>query len=277
MPKVSSVKEIKESEDDATIYAFKAVVKSMTKYFPAKEGDEKSQSFQIVTMKSGSDEIKAILRNRDPFPPALANQAVYFLAYHGDKGWSGLKAKDNTYKDTTERVLWVTRTAEVVPAVDYERQATETPPTAQKPPTSQPGGDDGEAWPDTATPDADRKSREISWQMAMEESRKTLGRCTNAMRLSLRAAENVRSLYLKDTGLNLSSEHFRVITSTFFMSLRDAEIVQWLPSGPVKLEGGGNGHAKPEPKPEPPKAIEVDDDAAKEAEAAQATQDNIPF
>ena len=118
--KVSSVADIKGMVDDEVVYQFNGKIKDAGKYFPAKPDDSTSVGFQIITLLDNSGGIiKGVFKGQEEITQALWGKPVTLTAYHGDRGWSGLKAKDNSYKkresgeEVKERVLWVTKTANV--------------------------------------------------------------------------------------------------------------------------------------------------------------------
>ncbi len=118
--KVTTSNEAFDMPDDAPVFAFKGTVKTVLKYNTG-ENEHGKWSFQsLVLVDPSGVEINAKLKDRDTFPANLKGKLVYFLSHQGDKGWSGVKTKDDTFKGNTTRILWITPTAEVVEAAQYE-------------------------------------------------------------------------------------------------------------------------------------------------------------
>lgn len=252
--------------DDGIVYAFKATVKSMTDFFPAK--DEQSQSFQALTLFSGGKEIKCILKNREAFPKEWKGKSIYMLAHQSDKGWHGVKSKDNDYKGKIERVLWVTKAAEITLAADYEagtapepRMQGGTTQDSQNAPRTQParnGGQRGESIPP------------YEQEAALKEVRKMLWRSHHLMRLCLRMAEIDRQRYREDSGRDMSDPQFQAVVSTHYISCRDA--LGMLPGKPIEFPKTGYQAAAPEPVSEVPREAKP-----AKVEPEPAVEEEVPF
>lgn len=137
MSNISTIAQILEMTDDMPVQAVRGKI---IKVYPAKrgEGQHGPYSYQDADFTDGKATIKVSFSNRDDFDKTLLNKTVTFLANHGEKGWNGLKTKDNEYNGKTTRKLMITKQAEihvgdVVNAESPAPQSPQTPATTPKP------------------------------------------------------------------------------------------------------------------------------------------------
>lgn len=257
--------------DDGIVYAFKGTVKSMTSYYPAK--DAESQSFQVVTLLAGGKEIKATVRNREEFPKEWKGKPIYLLSHQGNKGWSGVKAKDNDYKGKTERVLWVTASAEVVPAAEYEAdgqgasEAKDNQPQEQRRPTGQPA----RRAATNSAPAGDRANPSYEVEEGIKQTKRLLWKSHNLMRMVSRLVEYDNECYKEDYGKEYTVAEMQSLRATHYITARDALSMlpgeamvfpptKWAKEQALKENGAPDAEATqsripssdPEPEPEQP-------------------------
>jgi len=281
--KPSSLKEITEMQDDQVVFAVQATFDYVGPFYPAKPGDANSQSFQKVAFRQGDFKLKALFRNRDEVPKSAVGKPVIMTAYHNDKGWFGLKSKDNTYTakkgtpeahEVTERVLLVTQTATIVPG-GYAAAPSSTATTQAGKMAPAPRSAPNSA-PLAQSDPADREH--------VMRSRQYLARSANAYILAAHTAKHVKAEMEKE-GVELDVQ---ALATTFFLNISGSfqtrpELVSEMPVRSVvpiiaSIKGGGSAPPPapppppPEPEPEPnpplPPAGPTEDDIP---------EDDIPF
>jgi hypothetical protein len=238
--KVSSVADIKNMVDDEVVYCFQGKLKDAGKFFPPDPNDSTKGSFQIVTLLDPTGQsIKSVVKGHDEITKAVFGKPVSLTAYHGDRGWSGLKAKDNKYNkkdvgEVVERVLWITKTA----TIDFSGATpTQMPLPASKPVVAPP------AAPQSVSSDAVEHVKAARIEIAKRVNLQDLI-LDGVMALAVRANER---------GYTMGADHMQAVCSTLFISMERAGFVERMPVGPVQQYVA---KAKaPAPKPQP-----VDDD-----------------
>ena len=247
MPQVFTIPQIKAAEDDAIIYAFKGTCKSFTKYYAADPNDTTSQSMQIATFTEGKDSITVKFRNRDSLPAAWKGKTIWVLANHGDKGWTGVKAKDNERNGEVERILLVTRSAEVGPNPDPARGQSE--PAEEAP--SESATDQA---PARAPAPAAARASVSDPDKARAHMKCELAKYANAMLLVIAAVKHVSQRALAEQGVEIPAEQFQAMCSTFFIKADRQGLIDGLPIKPVQvttLAKATEAAAKPAPAPKP--------------------------
>ncbi len=270
--KMESIQEILTKRDDEVVVAFKGILKSASRYIPADPKKKNSQSIQVITLEQDGKTIKGLLKNRPPIDAALIGGLVYIIASKTDKGWTGIVTKDEPNCNTSNRgqrnerrptrILRITATAtitrgqDIVPA-PLQPSAVQTPADAQKPLESHPGAVPGPL-KDGSNDDPGAAADRLTEIEAVKEGQRVCWRAFNAMRMALRMAEKTKLAYKEDTGNDLWPDHYRVITSTYFIMLRDSGVPRWLPSRPVALDEmlaqASSAPAAAPPPPEPMRA-----------------------
>lgn len=138
MSQVVKLSDIATMDDDDVI---KAVKGTLTKLYPRKSGvgDNGPWSFESGELSDGKTSVKITFKDREALPKEMKGRQIYILAYHGEKGWSGVKKKTDDYKpENPVPMIWVTKTAEVT-LVEGGAPAKE----------QDAGGDDGDVAPKT--------------------------------------------------------------------------------------------------------------------------------
>lgn len=222
MSKFYSASQIKELEDGIAVTAFKGKIKKIGKRFTgtSEKGD---WSFQDVYLVDPSgEEIKGKLKDRDELDKKLLNQQVCLVAHKGDHGWTGLKAKDDTYKDETTRVLWITSTAEIVkggelPADDAGGEPE--PGDAPEPPEETPARQERPAKPTQGDPVRDAKVAAL--------------KRANLLAICLRAADSMLQVYHDSGKVNPTPELHQACSISIFIALDRQAMSDDLPVAPV--------------------------------------------
>lgn len=243
--KVSSVEEINNMVDDEVVYSFVGKVKGSGKYFPPKPDDSTGVGFQVVTLlDTAGKSVKAVFKGQEPVNN-MDGKPVVLTAYHGDRGWSGLKAKDNQYKkqdgqQVTERVLWVTKTATVA--------FSGSTPTQMALPPQKPQG--GPIQPqETASEQIIEQVKAARIHVAKLVNLQDLI-LDGVMALAQRAAER---------GYTLGPDHLQAVCSTMFITMDRGGWLERMPVAPVQKYVSLLKHKTPAPAPQPAPVVGPED------------------
>ena len=119
-------------DHDDTVDAVCGTVKDL---FPHKAGNNSngSWSLQNLTLVDQTGEIKIQVKDRDALPSNMKGRAIIIHCNQGQKGKTGLKAKDDNYKGVSSRIVSVTPTAHIIEYSDEAVMALAnggTPPAA---------------------------------------------------------------------------------------------------------------------------------------------------
>jgi hypothetical protein len=82
-------------------------ITDVTKQLAGGEG-EKAWRFQKLTIRDDSGEIKVKIWDREAYPVTIKGQIVTLTCKDGEKGLSGVKAKEDEYRGATSTILNVT-------------------------------------------------------------------------------------------------------------------------------------------------------------------------
>jgi hypothetical protein len=257
---VTKLSEIAGMEDDQTIYSIKGVIKKIWK-FRAGESAQGPWSFQDVILNDGTEGC-VTLKNRPELPASWVGQSVYFLAYHGDKGWSGLRVKHDDHKK--KNVILATPTAEMVSSAAHEAghpEAGQAAPAAPAPRSVAPPPPLPQAsLPNMPAPPPPPHA--VPHQVAppappvrpttyagIAAAKQFLGREANLMLLALDATVYVAHCFEKKHGAPLPAAHLQACCASLFIAADRASLADMLPIGPM------NGFATAPPaKPKEPEA-----------------------
>lgn len=145
------IPQILDMPDGATVYLVHGRIKTVQKRHTGtvSKGPRTGEPWAIqnLTIEYNGATIDVMVNDReDEIPKSWQGRMVRLEAYHGEKGWSGLYAFDDTYKNKTTRKLKVTGTGEVAlldgePAVEgsapseqhYQQQPQRQAPQQQSP------------------------------------------------------------------------------------------------------------------------------------------------
>ena len=98
-----------------------AVCGTVTELFPRKNGTNSNGewSLQNLKLKDQTGEIQIQLKDRDALPQNFKGKAIIIHCNQGQKGKTGLKAKNDNYKGP-QRIISVTPTAHII---EYSHEA----------------------------------------------------------------------------------------------------------------------------------------------------------
>lgn len=244
---------VKAQDDDTPVLCFRGTCKSFGKYYAADETtDPPKQAMQIATFTEGKESITVKFFNRDAIPAAWKGKTVWIMANHNKNGWTGVKAKDNTYKDETERILLVTKSAEVgLNAPDESGgEAPQDDAPADTAPSVTKQAERAMAPKAATTAAATHDTHAAVARMRME-----LAKYANAFILVTRAADYVRTtLENSTTPIEVTDAQFQAMCSTFFIKADRQGLIDELPVKPIGTATAAKP-ASPAPKPEPPKVM----------------------
>lgn len=99
-------------------------------------------ALQNITIQDGTGTIKVKVQDRPELPMSYKGREVVIYCHEGDKGLTGIKAKDDTYKNVTSRILSVTPTAHIdlvesAPPAPVQQQPAPAPQQQYQPPVQQ--------------------------------------------------------------------------------------------------------------------------------------------
>jgi len=267
MPKVYSVAEIKELDDDTIVHSFKGKI---TKLYPPKKGesDRGPWSFQNVFLKDpDGDEIKATLKDRDELPKAFTGKDVIILSSKSEKhGWVGVKAKDDEYNGKTTRVLWITKAASITKggSVEADESDGEEAEPEERPKHHENEKEDGDLGPEVASDNP------------LDAAKDYLMRRGNLMMLCWKAGLFVAQKCdgMSNAKFGVRNEDFQALVTTLFISADRAGIADALPTHP--LAGFEPEGESTDPSEVGPTQEEMDAEAEPDAEPEPEPEDEKP-
>lgn len=202
-------------------------------------------SIQNVIISDGDVEMKVKVCDRESaIPSAWKGKLIYLTSLNGDKGITGLKVKEDTYKGKTSKILSATKTAEIG-LQDAEADAaaphpepvtpaaapTPTPtrraePEPEHPRASSPAPAQAPARPAAAAPgsDADFRSEVL-------KTRAFLGTQINLIGLCIDAAVAMVKMKNEQHGLSFDSEQIEKFAVHMSIKCERKGIGEGLPSG----------------------------------------------
>jgi hypothetical protein len=224
MPKIYTTEEVKELEDGLAVTAFKGKVKKIFKRSKGtnEHGDWSLQG--IVLVDPAGDEIEGKLKDREELPAKFLNQQVCIVAHKGDKGWVGMKAKDNTFNDKTARVLWITGAAEIV-------KGGELP--AEDASSGESSDTDLDATSSSQQDEPTTRTAPKSTADPVREAKVAALKRANLMAVSLRATDSMLQIYNDSGKVNVTPELHQACTMSIFISMDRAGLSNDLPVTPV--------------------------------------------
>jgi hypothetical protein len=292
MPRIFQLPELENANDGEQIMCVKGKIKSIFKANRG-DGDKGPWSFQDFKMTDakGKNEVTCTVNNwEEDLDPKLKGKFVAILSTQSAKGWHGVKVKYDEFKK--KNVIWITQAAELSPIKNLDedpqgepeggqeepeepkqppqrqqRAASEPPPQRQAPaqqsaPASQPAP-------------APARQDEYDEAEGLKKAREGLGKATNLVLLSLKAADYVATEYKGSTGKDLTPELFGQVTMAILITARDKfGAHMYLPKGKIKT----NEEIRAEwAKKKQQQAAKLLEEAKKlEAEAAKAQPQKTP-
>lgn len=135
---VSTIKDVLSMAPDMPVPAFKATIKAVYPARKSKPDAAKKYHFQDILLTDATGkELKATLCDRDELAKEWKGQPIHIVCKKSDThGWTGVKSKDDDYNDKKTRILWITKSAEIVPSADFQDEdAGDAGDGDQAPPT----------------------------------------------------------------------------------------------------------------------------------------------
>lgn len=266
MARVSTVKEVLESDAETQIHAIRGNLKTL---WPIKSGESATGpwSFQNGVLKDATGEVKVVFNGREAVPANWKGRKICILANNGAHGWTGCKTKDEEYpKDSGKftRVLWVTKSAEVIEddGSEPKESASESPaagaaraPLAQHPPPH-----------DTSAPGT-----------VVTNAKVFTARKASGLRITLRATLCLSKEWAELTGEPMPESLFQSLNGCLFIAADRAGMFDTLP---VNLELATlqpkAKEAPPKPLP-PPKEEPPKPETPPQPEPSPIDSDDVPF
>lgn len=183
----------------------------------AKSGTNKGKPyrFEKLVLTDGKEEITVTLSGREPFDKKLVGKPIYIVAYNGEHGWTGVKTKDDTWKDKdgeerTSRVLWVTSTAEITVGDPGAKQEEPEPDDPSN-------DDDGDLGPQK-TPEP-KKEAKTETKPVISDHKQAAARYNVLMEIAEDASRFGAANWETKTGMKLDPAHFQARTISIFIAL----------------------------------------------------------
>lgn len=245
MSKVYSTNEVINLPPDSPVPCFKGKLVSL---WPAKSGQNErgDWSFQNGEVKDGLGKtIRFTLKDRAALK-APNGAEIVFICHSGNRGLTGVKAKDDEYKGKSQRVLWVTSTAEVLingrpdgnPDASHETgqersegpgQGDDNVPMGDEPDN---GGARAHGTQDSSQHEQQQNEPREKKDYPVAEAKIYLARCANLMILIRRAAafveENSKAL------VETSPDSFQALCATFWINItKETNLLDRMPVKPI--------------------------------------------
>jgi hypothetical protein len=118
-----------------TVPSVRGRITDVSKQIAGGQG-EKAWKFQKLTIKDDSGEIVAKIWDRDPIPHTVKGQTAVLSCKEGDKGLTGIKAKEDDYRGVKSTILNITSTGIIDIGGGSAAAASETAPAAQSSPAA---------------------------------------------------------------------------------------------------------------------------------------------
>jgi hypothetical protein len=116
-----TIAEIKSIKDGSTVDSLSGLVENVyERHAGSKNG--KAWSLQNIILKDSAGIVKVLLDGRKECPKSMEGKAVSFSSVNGEKGLTGMFAKDDTYNGKTTRIVKVTSVA-AVKVIEGDRTA----------------------------------------------------------------------------------------------------------------------------------------------------------
>lgn len=281
MPKISTVKNVLSKEDNDAVQCF---VGTLVNLWEHKSGvsqkTNKAWSLQNGKIKDqAGDEIKVVFKDREELPQKYRNQSIVITSKTSPKGgWTGIKAKDDTYTDPPTRILYVTPSATIQCGdVEPEQpQGSEQPPPRQQQPTNKPANP---AKPQSTPVDFSERD----YRMAKIMIQKFANLHAMVRLAVMKSMEDTAKAY----GIDYGSDHLHAATSTVFIDAVKAGLAHAMPIKPLSVtesarkgEGGTPPQSQPQSQPQP-KEPDPEQYPSEEPEEPATTSDpdddDVPF
>lgn len=229
MPRIFTVEEIRSASSDSVVECFRGKIIWISKFVDASQSKrQNAQNFQAIELEEAGPKkgrIKALLRGRDEIPAAWKGKHVIITANHGSRGWTGVLAKDSDDKDkdgnpVTNRVLWITGTANIVTGSDVTNASADEHPEARS-----------ERKPAARSRSASGASDNAIANV--EEFMRQCGRNVNASFMIFRSIGRLQEV-MDQEGMELPPDMVEKIHATFFIRLDKMGLIGTLPACDVR-------------------------------------------
>ena len=195
-------------------------------------------AIQNAFLKDRSGEIKLKITDRDEIPAAWKGRTICISCNNGQKGMTGMKAKDDEYKGKVTRLISVTPTAAIEP-VD---------PNSEDSPQDEPKSNGTSNHSREATPPPQRQPEQAQREHShtngngnghsngngngegAQAVRKSLNRMANLYLHCLVAADYVKTEWEREGG-QMTPEQFQGCTSSMFIQANRDFLAAKVPTG----------------------------------------------
>lgn len=245
------IKDIANLPAEATVYKVRGTIKSIWKASSG-ENEHGTWSFQSLILKDATGEIKVKLKGREAMALGDKGKEIEIAAYHGDKGWSGLKTMDDDGGKPNEplkRILLATKTADIAFIADGGRPAqqpapakTEQPAPQQQRPQTKQRQPDTEPEPDRELTPEEREAqkaeaeaqRKRADKKAVNNARHFYMQAGNAYLLALDAAQWIRKQAAeREKPMEFSDAETKEIATTLYIQFAREMSIQAMPDSPL--------------------------------------------
>lgn len=239
MSKISTFAEIREMSTDTVIEVVKGKVATV---YARKTGDGENGpwSFENLELTNPAGEkMRVVLKNRDPFDKTMKGRTIAIMAFHGDRGWSGVYAADNDYKGKVTREIKVTGTAEIAVMDGVQNPSEQV-------------ADNRQANPEPSR--APQAQFSPAAAGATKSAKIFIAKRISGMKICLKSACLIRDEFEALTSEKMSEGQLQAITSTLFITGDRSGIFDQLPNDLDygTLEARVKQPDKPNPPPPPP-------------------------
>jgi hypothetical protein len=243
--RVIHLSEVLQMEPGETVTATKGKLKSV---FERNTGTNEhgDWSIQNVILADGELEIKVKVCDRETaIPSAWKGKLIYLTSVNGDKGITGLKVKEDTYKGKTSKILSATKTAEIGLQDGSEAPAPAPAPARQPDPEPEPRASTPAPAQPPARPAAPAPGSEAAIRAEILKTRAFLGQAINRFGFCVDAAFVILTKKNEQHGLSFDSDHIERVAVHLSIMCERANIGDGLPSGPL------DKYLPPKPSPAP--------------------------
>jgi len=234
----------------------------LTKVHAQKSGqnDNGQWSLQVGTIKDkqSGEIMEVIFSGRPEVGRDFVNQELYASCQRGQRGYYGLKRKENTHNGKVTPQIWVFEGAEIAfqpaqpqpqqgyqqpqpqpPAQGYQQPQPQPQPPAQgyqQPPQPQPQTPQNQHPPAQQgyqQPPAQQRPQQGSQDAEYQKwktAKRALVQAVNGYDLCLKAAKSLREKHVAETGKDITDEHFQAMTSSLFINMDKRGGLQQMPT-----------------------------------------------
>lgn len=210
--------------------------------------DKGEWSIQNITLTDPSGAVKVKLLNRDELPMNWKGRTVYMFCHEGDKGMTGLKAKDDDYRGKVTRIVSVTPTAHIEEADSQNEQSHPDPDPAatsrmqrNEPPRQNPPPTPQQPNQRQTTPPAPSQPAQPPPQNGhatngngIGDVKKHLNRMANLYICCLEAGQYVKHQWKQGHEVDMSDDQFQACVSSMFIQASRENLYNAMPIGVMK-------------------------------------------